>query len=168
MVNKDKIILMAKMAVQDKRHGDSDRKVFSYYRRDYIYRKNMWTRLYVGIGAGFLLVFYWLYQIFVYGVNLQELDIRQSVTDSVLFLLAMMALYTLIGTIQGTHQYYRVQKRMGRYMAMMKRLEYIPDSPPESSNSDLVYTNSRRYQRDYELDYERDYEPDREDYFQDS
>jgi len=144
MVNKDKIILMAKMAVQDKRHGDSDRKVFSYFRRDYIYRKNMWTRLYVGIGAGFLLVLYWLYQIFVYGVNLQELDVRQSVTDSVLFLLAMMAFYTLIGTIQGTFQYYQVQKRMRRYMAMIKRLEHIPDSPPEGSNADLLYMDPRR------------------------
>lgn len=127
MINKTKIVLMARMAIYDKRYGESDRAVFAYFRRDYIYRKNMWTRLCVAVGAVFLLGLYWLHQIFVYGVDIQEMDIQQSVTESVLFLLAMMAFYTLVGTIQGTHQYHVVQKRMERYIATMKRLERIPD-----------------------------------------
>ena len=144
MLDKNKIILMAQMAVHDKRHGDSDRAIFSYYRRDYIYRKNMWTRLSVSIGAVVMLGLYWLYQIFVYGIDIHELDIQQSVTDSVLFLLAIMALYTFIGTIQGTHQYHRVRKRMERYMSMLNQLEYInnPD-PEEEGDTDLVYEGSK-------------------------
>ena len=145
MLDKNKIILMAQMAIHDKRHGDSDRAIFSYYRRDYIYRKNMLTRLSVSIGAAFLLGLYWLHQIFVYGIDIHELDITQSVTNSVLFLLAVMAFYTCVGTIQATHQYYRVRKRMERYMSMMKDLEYINNPPDEEEGAtDLVYMNDRK------------------------
>ena len=145
MVSKNRIIIMAKMAVYDKRHGEADREVFSFFRRDYIYRKNMWTRLCVALGAGFLLAVYWLHQIFIYGIDIHALDIQESVTDSVLFLLAVLAVYTLIGTIQGTHQYHQVQKRMENYMAMMKKLERLPDPPPQKKDDDLlVYDRQKR------------------------
>jgi hypothetical protein len=142
---------MSKMAVYDKRHGVADRAAFSYFRRDYIYRKNMWTRLCVSLGAVFLLGIYWLHQIFIYGVDIHAIDIQQAVTDSVLFLLAVMALYTMIGTIQGTHQYHGVQKRMERYMNIMQKLERIPDAPVprtgENEKSNLIYSNRQKNPR---------------------
>ena len=144
MPNKNRIITMAKMAVYDKRYGNADRAAFSFYRRDYIYRKNMWTRFSVAIGALFLLVVFWLHEIFIYGTDIQELDIYQSVTNSVLFLLAVMAFYTMIGTIQGTIEYYKVQRRMEDYIDM---IEYLEDSP------------------DYEIDFESDDDDDVPVYF---
>jgi len=149
VLNKNKIAIMAKMAVYDKRHGEADRAVFAYFRRDYIYRKNMWTRLCVSIGAVFLLAVYWLHQIFIYGVDIQEINIEQSVTQSVLFLLAVMAFYTFIGTIQGTIQYHQVQKRMERYIAMIQRLERLPDSQDSGENDDsaLMYNDRQKRRR---------------------
>ena len=144
MANKNRIITMSKMAIYDKRYGDADRNIFSFYRRDYIYRKNMWTRLSVAIGSMFILVVYWLHQIFIYGIDLEELNIQESVTESVLFLIAVMAVYTLIGTIQGTHQYYKVQKRIEDYIAMIKRLENMPD---DDSDDSLVYRQTRTSRR---------------------
>lgn len=149
MANKDKIITMAKMASYDKNHGEADREIFSFFRRDYIYRKNMWTRLCVSLGAGFLAGLYWLYQLFVYGIDIHELDIQQSITDTVLFLLAVMAFYTLVGTIQGTHQYHLVQKRMEKYLSMIQELERLPDNPAPQIDDDgdddvLIYDMQRR------------------------
>lgn len=145
MVNKNKIILMAKMAVYDKCHGNADRAVYSYFRRDYIYRKNMWTRAAVAVGSMFLLVLYWLHQIFIYGLDIREIDIQQGVLNSILFLGAVIAFYTLIGTIQGTHQYYKVQKRMERYLALIQRLERTPDhEDPALLYEEENKTNKRR------------------------
>ena len=123
MLNESRIITMAKMASYDKRYGKADRAAFSFYRRDYIYRKNMWTRLSVGIGALFLLVIYWLHEIFIYGTDIHEIDIYQSVTNSILFLIAVMAFYTMIGTIQGTIEYYKIQRRVEDYIDMIQYLE---------------------------------------------
>ena len=141
-MDKDKIILMTNMAVYDKRHGDSDRASFSYFRRDYIYRKNMWTRLFVAMGALMLLGIYWLHQLFIVGIDLQALDIQQSVTDSVLFLIAIMAFYTMVGTLQGTHQYYKIQKRMENYLNMTKKLEHFHDDEVEEEK--YVYKPRKR------------------------
>jgi len=134
MSNRNRIITMAKMAVYDKRYGSADRAAFSFYRRDYIYRKNMWTRFSVGIGSLFLLAAYWLHEIFIYGADIQELDIYQSVTNSLLFLIAVMAFYTMIGTIQGTIEYYKVQRRMEDYIDM---IEYLEDPYDFESNDDV-------------------------------
>ena len=123
MLNESRIITMAKMASYDKRYGKADRAAFSFYRRDYIYRKNMWTRLSVGIGALFLLVIYWLHEIFIYGTDIHEIDIYPSVTNSILFLIAVMAFYTMIGTIQGTIEYYKIQRRVEDYIDMIQYLE---------------------------------------------
>lgn len=131
MSNKNRIITMAKMAVYDKRYGSADRAAFSFYRRDYIYRKNMWTRFSVAIGALFLLIIYWLHEIFIYGTDIQELDIYHSVTNSILFLIAVMAFYTMIGTIQGTIEYYKVQRRMEDYIDM---IHYLEESPEYEAN----------------------------------
>ena len=138
MVNKNKTILMTKLAIYDKRYGEADRAVFAFFRRDYIYRKNMWTRLFVFGGASLLLGLYWMYQLFVAGVDIQAIDIQQSVRDSVLFLGAVLAFYTLIGTLQGTRQYHLVQARVERYIAMLQRLERIPDATQEGEA--LLYT----------------------------
>jgi len=133
MLEKEKIILMSKMAIYDKKYGNADHKIFSYYRRDYIYRKNMWTRFSVALGALFLLSIYWLHQIFIYAVDVHELDIAQSVTNSILFLLAVMALYTMIGTIQGTIEYYKVQRRVEDYISMIEEIEEIEDLQEEGN-----------------------------------
>ncbi|MCL1998433.1 MAG: hypothetical protein FWG65_06675 [Turicibacter sp.] len=148
MIDRDKILLMTKMAVYDKNYGETDRAVFAFFRRDYIYKKNMWTRLCVAIGALFLLALYWLQQIFVIGISIQELDVAQSVTDSVLFLLAVMAFYTMVGTIQGTYQYYIIQKRTENYIEMLEEIQLLSSpkkkkrpSPEEDENLDapLLY-----------------------------
>ena len=133
MINKNKIILMAEMAVYDKRHGVTDRAIFSFFRRDYIYRKNMWTRASVAVGSILLLLVYWLHQIFVYGLEIQEIDVQSGMLDSILFLVAIVAFYTLIGTIQGTHQYHQVQKRMERYLSLVQMLERTPDVHEDAS-----------------------------------
>jgi hypothetical protein len=133
MVSKQKIILMTKLAMYDKRHGDADRAAYAFFRRDYIYRKNMATRFCVGVGAGILLAVYWLNRVFFLGEDLMSLDFVRAGIDAGLFVLAVMAVYTVLGTMQGTRQYYLVQKRMNTYMAMLKRLTEPPPERPERS-----------------------------------
>ena len=139
MTDKKKIILMTKLALYDKSHGDSDRAVFSYFRSDYIYRKNLWTRLCVSLGAAIVLAVYWLHKIFIIGEDLLTIDIQQGAWDSVLFLGAVIAFYTLAGTVQGTRQYYLTQKRMTRYWNMLQHLKRVPEAEQEEEAADLYY-----------------------------
>ena len=123
MSNEKKIITMTKLALYDKHEGPADRANSEYFRHDYIYKKNLGTRISVGIGGLLLLLIYWLQVIWIDGADILEMDVRQHLTDSVLFLVALLALYSLIGTIQGTREYYLLHKRLNRYNKLIKQLE---------------------------------------------
>ena len=127
MVNQHKIITMTRLALYDKHEGYADRVANDYFRHDYIYRNNLGTRLAVGFGSIIILGVYWLQDIFLNQTDLFELDIQQNVTDSILFILAVLAVYSLIGTIQGTRQYYLVQKRLAQYQALVRQLERLEE-----------------------------------------
>ena len=123
MANQHKIVTMTKLALYDKHEGPADRAASEYFRHDYIYKKNLSTRLAVGLGGFLLLIIYWLRVILLDGADILQMDITQYLTDSVLFLVAVLAVYSLIGTIQGTREYYLIQKRLERYNALIKQLE---------------------------------------------
>ncbi|MCL1844222.1 MAG: hypothetical protein FWF79_10460 [Defluviitaleaceae bacterium] len=123
MVNPQKIITMTKLALYDKHEGAADRAANDYFRHDYIYRKNLGTRLSVGFAGIIILVIYWLRAILVEGADIFELNVQYYATQSILFILAILAVYSLIGTVQGTREYYLVQKRLQQYQGMLRFLE---------------------------------------------
>lgn len=120
-----KIITMTQLALYDKHKGAADQNANDYFRHDYIYRKNLGTRFAVGFGGFIILLLYWGRMFFIDGAELFELDFAQVATDSIFFMLAILAVYSLIGTIQSTREYYMVQKRLTRYHALVRQLERI-------------------------------------------
>ena len=123
MVNQQKIIAMTKLALYDKHEGAADRAANDYFRHDYIYKKNFSTRISVGIGGFVILALYWLQVFFIEGVDIFDLNVQKHVTDAALFIVAIMAVYSLIGTIQGTREYFLVQKRLEKYNSILRFLE---------------------------------------------
>ncbi|MCL2386141.1 MAG: hypothetical protein FWC89_01195 [Defluviitaleaceae bacterium] len=141
MVNRQKIITMTKLALYDKHEGASDRAANDYFRHDYIYRKNLGTRLSVGIGAVVILALYWLRIAIIEEVDIFELYIQRHAMESILFILAVLAVYSLIGTIQGTREYYLVQKRLQQYQGMLRFLENADErraKAPMPADSEFV------------------------------
>lgn len=118
-----KIIVMTRLALYDKHQGRMDRQLAELFRHDYIYAKNLWNRLAVGSGAVALVAIYWLRNILLDGVDVFELYMRQHIADAALFVLAVMAAYTVIGIIQGTREYYHMEERLRQYEALVEYLE---------------------------------------------
>jgi|GEM_PF-372033 len=123
MVNRQKIITMTKLALYDKHEGAADRDANDYFRHDYIYKKNLGTRVCVAIGGAMILALQWMRIIFLEGVDIFEINVQDHLLESILFILALVAVYSLIGTVQGTREYYLVQKRLNRYQGMLRFLE---------------------------------------------
>jgi hypothetical protein len=130
LVSKKRVIMMTKLAVYDQKYGSRDKKDNEYYRHDYIYRKNMWTRLCASFGALIILTVYWAYQIFSLDQSFLEIDYLNAGTDAAIFILAVMALYTVIGTIRETACYAKSQRRLKNYMRTLYMLDRVRE--PES------------------------------------
>jgi hypothetical protein len=145
-MNKQKIILMTKLALYDKNEGETDKKTNDFYRHDYLYRMNMGIRLSVGLGGLLLVALYWLYLLFIDGMDILTADLRLIAYESGMFLVALIAVYSLIGTIQGTRQYYLVQKRINNYLSMLRQLERIESRARRKESA--VETESDRDKND--------------------
>ena len=145
MVNELKIITMTRLALYDKHEGPADRIANDYFRHDYIYRNNFGTRLAVGFGGFIILGFYWLQTFVIGGMDIFALDYVRVATNSVFFLLALLAVYSLVGTIQGTRQYYLVQKRLAQYQAMVRQLERQEERIRRSLDEYEDYPPPRRH-----------------------
>ena len=145
MVNQQKIIVMTKLALYDKHTGSADRAANEYFRHDYIYKKNLGTRLAVGLGAVLILAIYWVGVLFVgEEVDVFELNIQAHLTEAILFVLAVLAVYSLIGTIQGTREYYLVQKRLNEYQTNMRTLERMNERRKRPTPREENISHARR------------------------
>ncbi|MCL2498765.1 MAG: hypothetical protein FWE90_00335 [Defluviitaleaceae bacterium] len=133
-----KIIVMTQLALYDKHEGYTDQMANDYFRHDYIYRKNLGTRFAVGFGGLIMLGLYWARNIFIDGTDLFELELTTYLYDSILFILAVLAVYSLIGTIQGTREYYLVQKRLTRYHALVRQLERINEHAQKTAQDKAI------------------------------
>jgi hypothetical protein len=138
MYDEKKILIMTKLALYDKRHGEQDRKCNEFFRHDYIYKKNMWTRLCSALGAVAILAIYWANKLLVVKVDILEVNFKQEALNAGIFIIAIMAVYTLIGTASAARQYAQVQERLKAYFNMLAALDRIkPErkrSPEEESN----------------------------------
>ena len=126
MITKQKMLVMTKLALYDKHEGQTDREINEYFRHDYIYRKNLGNRIAVGIGGLIMLGFYWLNIVYT-AENFFDIQFETHITNSVLFLAALMVFYTFVGTIKGTREYYMVQRRLEKYERMINHLDRMEE-----------------------------------------
>jgi len=122
MTEKGKLIAMSRLAVYEKKHGRADRRVTSFFRTDYIYRKNFMSRLCAFFGCVILLVFYFLNKIAVDQADLTTLDYRQLAFRAVVFVIVVMFAYTLITSIKSMREYDAASARQNKYYARLNRL----------------------------------------------
>ena len=145
MANQLKIITMTRLALYDKHEGLQDRAANNYFRHDFIYKNNLGTRLAVGLGGIIILGIYWIHSFLFNELDIFEMDIQQHVVESLFFILAILAVYSLIGTIQGTRRYYLVQKRLAQYQALVRQLERFEErTHRKASDKELPTSRSQR------------------------
>ncbi|WP_069999866.1 hypothetical protein [Cellulosilyticum sp. I15G10I2] len=125
MIDQDKIILMTKLAIYEKKYIKEDRRRNSYYLEDYIYVNNFKTRISVTIAAMLFAI----------------LDIMKNINHNVVFpdsimsfiklyispylmpWLIVLIIYTMISTAVYGNRYALSQKRLRGYDDLLKQLD---------------------------------------------
>lgn len=132
---------MTKLALHEKKYGKTDKQINSYFKWDYIYINNWYTRLAVGVAV--LIIVFWMVFTDVYiGGILPIIDVKLSSYLSRYMVFAMIAiiLYTGISTLIYNKRYEETQKRFREYEVMLKELDLYQISK-ESEEEDLHDTN---------------------------
>lgn len=122
MENFKKVRLMANLAIYDKHFGEEDRKITSQYRRDYIYKKNLSLRLGIVVGVLLIVALYYSYKLFVANVDVFGLFNRAEFIRLGIMLLAILVIYTIIGTVVNGKRYDEAEERLELYEKMLNKL----------------------------------------------
>lgn len=147
MINKDKIIIMTKLAVYDKNYGESDKRYENYFVEDYVYRRNAGVRFSVLLGTFIILIFYYLLRFAGDNVDVLTLDYRQEVMNIAVFVIIMLFVYTVISSITATVDYHLSERRRRKYFSMIQKLNNLSarkeqEEGEDSDNygTDIIYT----------------------------
>lgn len=127
-MNLPKIRLMTILAMYDKKDGRKDRHIQSFYRQDYIYRKNLVTRLLVLCGFCIAFGFYMFYGVFVRDGFLENLQLKPFIAGVLLVLAAILAFYTVLGRRLAGKEYDRAEQRQDIYEKMLDVLEKMQEA----------------------------------------
>ena len=142
---KNRIRIMSKMAVYDKRDFEKDSKCSQYFRHDYIYKQNMRLRFFVGLGCVILIAFYLLYIIEIQEIDVFTLDFLQFGIRLFIFVIIVMASFSFIGTIIYTREYIKSQRRMEQYFSLMDELrKHNGEQTEDYDEQDDVYGAEER------------------------
>lgn len=149
MTDKNKIIIMTKLAVYDKHIADKDRRVNDYFLHDYIYKNNMWTRFAVITGSVIVIFFHMLHRIFNESVDVLTLDYPAELKRMGLFILAVAVVYTVIGSFKSYYDYRQSQNRIKEYTRSLQKLaKKTPKEEPAEEDTDVIYGDHIIYTRD--------------------
>lgn len=125
LVDQEKIIIMTKLAIYEKRHMRKDKKKLDYFIEDYIYVRNFLVRL------GITLIFFFniavggfksLNNDFVFPTSVESFIEIYIVPYFWPWLMAII-IYTVITTFISGIEYRNANLRFNEYKKLLKRLE---------------------------------------------
>jgi len=114
---------MSKLAVYEKNDARKDLRKMSYYRHDYVYKRNMGLRLCFAMGSFIIIIFYMLHKFAIEEADIFALDIAAEAMTVVSIIVAMLLISSLLGTVKYNLEYEQATKRMKRYQTLLGLLE---------------------------------------------
>lgn len=145
MIDKDRIKLMTKIAIHEKRYNNKDRKINEYYRNDYVYKKNATNRISILLGLCFISLLILLDMIYVKHVDIITLDYKSLGIKFGLIFFGIFVSYAVVGIFKYGKEYDESQKRYKRYFSMLNNLDKRSAAPKE----DLKDRDGGSHERDF-------------------
>ncbi len=138
MIDKERLILMTKIALHEKKYNKKDKRINEYFRNDYIYRKNATNRFFIFIGLCFLFIFVVLDMIYIKQIDFFNFDYKNFGIKVAIVLIGIFIFYTAVGILKYGLEYDLAQKRYKKYFTMLNSLdEQINQKNLEDNNGGL-------------------------------
>ncbi|NLK22178.1 MAG: hypothetical protein GX308_08950 [Epulopiscium sp.] len=142
MIEEEKIKLMSKLAVYEKSYGTSDEKINKYYKSDYVYIQNWWSRISAVVGGILLIGLMLFHKIVAQEINVFDIDYRVYGTWIGIFMVILIVFYSLLSTYVYGKRYENAQGRINNYLQMLRQLdEYKPSNQQEEVKEEAYEPN---------------------------
>ncbi len=123
MLNEDKIKLMTKLAVYEKRTGKKTMKMTKYFRSDYISWNIIKTALAVTIAYAMMAGIWLLYHMEEYIAELYSMDFAVLIRSFLVSYIQLLVVYLVAAFLIYQIKYTLAMKSLKRYGTTLKRLK---------------------------------------------
>ncbi len=127
MIDKDKIILMSKLAILDNDpQMKQSRKIAAKYSKDFVYVKNLWTQIFISIMLVVIVAIHVLWRI-QYGMQFPSsiTEILDVAIPYVVVIFSLIIFYTILSSLVYKKMYRRATKKTAKYDKIMDELKNI-------------------------------------------
>lgn len=124
MVDQEKIIIMTKLALYEKKYKQKDQRKLNYFVEDYVYIRNFWTRAGITLITLLIIVvggFKQLTEQAVFPTSLEEF-LALYIMPYFWPWLIVIVLYTVLSTLLSGAAYKRASSRFSEYKRLLKKL----------------------------------------------
>lgn len=125
MLNEDKVKLMTRMAIYEKREGRKMIKMTKYFRGDYVSWNMIKTAIAVTIAYAMIAGCWLLYHLEYFMENLYTLDFADLIRKALTYYVALLAGYMILSYVIYTVRYSMAMKSLKRFRRNLKKVKQI-------------------------------------------
>lgn len=124
-MNENKVRLMTRLAIHDKKYGKEDAKVYEYYESDYLYIENWKTR--VSVAIIILLYIGWdlFFKVYTNVIVFPDFNIRPLVIKYIVIFAVVMLGFTFISSKIYKKRFKKMSRRAEEYKGNLTTLSKI-------------------------------------------
>ncbi|TCL59475.1 hypothetical protein EDD76_104212 [Kineothrix alysoides] len=127
MLNKERVILMTKMASYEEHEGKKNASVMNYFRGDYVWFQVLKSTIYGTIAFGIMFGMYIFYDFEIFMTDIYKMDLFQFGKSILVKYLFVIGIYAIISYAVYSYRYAKAQKKMKLYMSNLNRLTGMYD-----------------------------------------
>lgn len=127
MLNKERVILMTKMASYEETEGKKNRSVISYFRGDYIWFQVLKSVVCGTIAFGVIFGMYVFYDFEVFMLDIYKMDLMEFGKSILMKYLFVIGIYSIISYAIYAYRYAKAKKGMKLYLNNLRRLAAMYD-----------------------------------------
>ena len=122
MVNEERIKLMTRMAAYEKEEHQKNKKIVSYFKKDYISMQMLTSIVSTTLAFGIVFVLYVLYDFELFMKEIYRMDLFQFAKSVIIIYLVFLAIISMATHMLALYRYNKALQRTKVYYANLKKL----------------------------------------------
>ncbi len=127
MLNKDRVILMTKMASYEENEGRKNHSVMGYFRGDYVWFQMLKSLIYGTVAFGIIFGMYIFYDFEIFMMDIYKMDLLEFGKSVLKKYLLVTGIYCIVSYVVFSYRYAKVRHGVKLYQNNLRRLSSMYD-----------------------------------------
>ncbi len=127
MLNKERVILMTKMASYEENEGRKNRSIMSYFRGDYVWFQVLKSLIYGTVAFGIIFGMYIFYDFEIFMMDIYKMDLLEFARSVLKKYLLAIGIYCIISYAVYSYRYAKARNNIRLYQNNLRKLSGMYD-----------------------------------------